>query len=159
MSSQKMNFDYLFMGSEASQPVRCLWVKMTRACNSSEKFPEFRKASVIYFSSNGPVTLDTGRGIYIFAIVLKLYSWAMIAPNHWYQKTLLLYDNTSLHKAKVTRSYLEKQSTHALTHKPYSLELFPCNFWLFLIFKRRLAGQTFLWIQDVSKVMILELRA
>ncbi|GFR60677.1 transposase [Elysia marginata] len=45
-----------------------------------------------------------------------------------------------------------------LPHPAYSLDLAPCDFWLFPILKDRLAGRKFHRIQDLAKAVNSELR-
>ena len=73
------------------------------------------------------------------------------------QRTLLLHDNASAHKAKVTTTFLSEQGIRVLDHPPYSPDLAPCNFWLFSILKEKLAGRKFDRIQDLAKAVKSEL--
>ena len=55
----------------------------------------------------------------------------------------LLHDNKRPHSAHVTTALLEKFKWDILDHPPYSLDLAPSNFHLFLHLKKRLAGKKF----------------
>ena len=69
------------------------------------------------------------------------------------QRTLLLHDNASAHKVKVTTTFLSEQGIHVLDHPPYSPDLAPCDFWLFPILKERLTGHKFDRVQDLAKAV------
>ena len=73
------------------------------------------------------------------------------------QRTLLLHDNASAHKAKVTTTFLSEQGIQVLDHPPYSPDLAPCDFWLFPVLKEKLAGRKFDRVQDLAKAVRSEL--
>ena len=56
---------------------------------------------------------------------------------------LLLHDNARPHTANVTKALLEGLKWEVLGHPPYSPDLAPSDFHLFLYLKRHLAGQHF----------------
>ena len=69
------------------------------------------------------------------------------------QRTLLLHDNASAHKAKVTTTFLSEQGIQVLDHPPYSPDLAPCDFWLFPVLKEKLARRKFDRVQDLAKAV------
>ncbi|GFS27711.1 transposase [Elysia marginata] len=73
-------------------------------------------------------------------------------------RTLLLRDNASPHKARVTTQSLRDIGIQALRNPAYSPDLAPCDFRLFPIRKDRLAGRKFDRIQDLAKAVTSELR-
>ena len=51
----------------------------------------------------------------------------------------LLHDNTSSHKCEVVKSFLAYEKVKVLNHPPYSPDLSPCDFFLFLRLKKMLS--------------------
>ena len=84
----------------------------------------------------GPVAVDTlpdkstlTASYYVNTVmpkVVRLVCEARLTIRTW--QALLLHDNTSAHKAKVTVTYLQKQGISTLTHTPYSPDLSPYHF-------------------------------
>ncbi|GFS25572.1 transposase [Elysia marginata] len=68
-------------------------------------------------------------------------------------RTLLLNDNAGPHKARATTQSLRELGIQVLPHPAFSPNLAPCDFWLFLILKERLAGRKFDRIQDLAKAV------
>ncbi|GFS21930.1 transposase [Elysia marginata] len=78
-------------------------------------------------------------------------------PNVSTSRTFLLHDNAGPHKARATTQSLRELGIQVLPHPAYSPDLAPCDFWLFLILKDRLAGRKFDRIQDLAKAVNSEL--
>ncbi|KAI6658791.1 Transposase [Oopsacas minuta] len=55
----------------------------------------------------------------------------------------ILHDNDRPHKTKLVREKLEAMKIVELDHPPYSPDLAPCDFWLFLKLKKHLSGRKF----------------
>ncbi|GFS27517.1 transposase [Elysia marginata] len=73
-------------------------------------------------------------------------------------RTLLLHGNAGFHKARATTQSLRELGIPVLPHLVYSLDLAPCDFWLFPILKDRLARRKFDRSQDLAKAVNSELR-
>ena len=130
-------------------------------------FQSRKRLFTIFFSSNGQLVVDTlpenttlNSTYYVENCLHKLVqSVTEQRPTVGLRKSLLLHDNASPHKAKVTATYLVDQGLQVLPHLPYSPDLAPCDFWLFPLLKGKLAGRKFFRIQDLSKAVNSELRA
>ena len=72
---------------------------------------------------------------------------------------LLLHNDVSAHKAKVTVTLLHEQNVRVLLHSPDSPDQAPCDFWLSTVIKDRLAGQLCSRNEDPAKAVQHELRA
>jgi len=70
-------------------------------------------------------------------------------------KTRLRCCTTSL----LIRSYLAKHQTSVVSYPPYSQDLAPADFFLFLKLKTILKGHRFQTIEDIKENVIRELRA
>lgn len=124
-------------------------------------FQSRKRLFSIFFNYQGPVVVDilpqkeTITAKYYAKTVLPqvMQSICEQRPNVGTQKTLLLHDNASAHKAKVTVTYLEEQGVQVLPHPPYSPDLAPCDFWLFPLMKQNLSGRKFTRIQDLGKAV------
>ena len=66
--------------------------------------------------------------------------------NSWF----LHHDNAPSHTALVLRDHFAKNSTHIVPQPPYSLDLAPCDFWLFPKLKRPLRGHRFDMIEEIQ---------
>ena len=58
-------------------------------------------------------------------------------------KRYILHDNTAIHTSQLTKSEIEKLSIEAMPHPPYSLDLAPSDFFLFLHLKSHQHGHRF----------------
>ena len=63
---------------------------------------------------------------------------------------MLHHDNASSYKAMKTREFLEENGLEELPHPPYSPDLAPCDFWLFLCIKKYLKGRIFSSNEEVE---------
>ena len=68
------------------------------------------------------------------------------ADNSWF----LYHDNAPSHTALVLRDHFAKNSTHIVPKPPYSPDLAPCDFCLFLKLKRLLRGHRFDTIEETQ---------
>ncbi|GFR68054.1 transposase [Elysia marginata] len=120
------------------------------------------------FEPHGPKRLSdivTGdeTWFHFFIILPKRLNRMWVAINEQRPKvstsrTLLLHDNAGPHKARATTQSLRELVIQVLPHRAYSLDMAPCDFWLFPILKDRLAGRKFDRIQDLAKAVNSELR-
>jgi hypothetical protein len=62
----------------------------------------------------------------------------------------LHHDNAPAHDALAVREFLAKKSILKLDHPPYSLDLAPCDFWLFPKLKTSLKGHRFSDTADIE---------
>ena len=74
-------------------------------------------------------------------------------------KIHLLHDNSSSHKTQLVLDYLAENRIKVLPHPPYSPDLAPCDFWLFPLLTNRMTGSHFNRVQNLAKVVNLELRS
>ena len=89
----------------------------------------------MFFDVNGPVAAhilpekSTLTATYYVNTVLPkvVQSVCEARPTIGTRQTLLLHDNASAHKAKVTVTYLQQQGISTLPHPPYSPDLAPCD--------------------------------
>jgi histone-lysine N-methyltransferase SETMAR len=71
-------------------------------------------------------------------------------PHKWSSGTWLLHhDKAPRHAALSVREFLAKHSIPLVPHPPYSLDLAPCDFFLFPRLKSTLKGKRF---QDVAEI-------
>ena len=128
-------------------------------------FQSRKRLFSIFFTTQGLVAIDilpeksTITASYYTQVVLpkvvgKIHEQR---PTVGTQRTLLLHDNASAHKAKVTTTFLSEQGIQVLDHPPYSPDLAPCDFWLFPVLKEKLAGRKFDRVQDLAKAVRSEL--
>ena len=57
--------------------------------------------------------------------------------------TLTIYSNASFHKYEAVKSFLASEKVKVLNHPPYSLDLSPCDFFLFPRLKKMLSGNKY----------------
>jgi len=73
-------------------------------------------------------------------------------PELWRVGNWLLHvDNAPSHRALVTCEFLAHNSTIALPQPPYSPDLAPCNFFLFLKMKLQLKGHRFDTVEEIQR--------
>jgi hypothetical protein len=73
-------------------------------------------------------------------------------PELWCAGNWLLHDdNAPSHRALVTREFLAHKSIITLPHPPYSPDLAPCNFFLFLKMKLQLNGHRFDRVEKIQQ--------
>ena len=105
----------------------------------------------IFFNTKGVIFQKprekggTITGVYynekVLADIVSYYKRAR--PTTGLKGIKLLHDNAPAHKSKVVKEYLEEENFETLPHPPYSLDLAPCDFFLFPHLKRQLAGRRF----------------
>ena len=75
--------------------------------------------------------------------------------NSW----LLHHDNAPAHTSLLVRDFLAKNNTVTMPRPPYSLDMAPCDFFLFPKIKRTLRGRRFTAIDDINSASLKELKA
>ena len=77
----------------------------------------------------------------------------------WAGKTWILHhNNASAHTALSTKQFLVSKEITMLHHPPYSLDLAPCDFFLFPKLKGILKGTCFQGVKDVKTSMTRHLK-
>jgi len=81
-------------------------------------------------------------------------------PELWENQTWMLHhDNVLAHMSLLICSYLAKHQTSVVPHPPYSLDLGPADFFLFLKLKTTLKGRCFQTTEEIQENAIRELSA
>ena len=70
------------------------------------------------------------------------------APGSWF----LLHDNAPVHRAVAVLEFLARKQVCVLHHPPYSPDLSPCDYFLFLKLKLPLKGCLFVDVQDIQQL-------
>ena len=101
----------------------------------------------IFFNSSGPVVQvpclsgHTVTGPFYKNSVLKkvkeFYNKKRLSKG--WSGVHLLHDNASSHECEVVKSFLASEKVKVLNHSPYSLDLSPCDFFLFPRLKKMLS--------------------
>jgi histone-lysine N-methyltransferase SETMAR len=68
-----------------------------------------------------------------------------LCPDKW----IFYHDNAPAHDTLRFREFMTEKSITNMDHPPYSLDLAPCDFWLFPKLKNALKGQRFADIPDI----------
>ena len=77
----------------------------------------------------------------------KLFRW-FTRPQLWATGDWQLHDNAPAHASCLMQSFLAKHQITQVTQSHYSLDLVPCNFWLFPKLKSPLKGKRFQTIEE-----------
>jgi hypothetical protein len=81
-------------------------------------------------------------------------------PDPWASRNWQLHhDNASAHSSNLIQSFLAKHSIPVVRQAPYSLDMAPCDFWLFPKLKRPLKGSHFVSCEDIIRNVTKELRS
>ena len=96
---------------------------------------------VIFFTNQGPaiqIAVPKGNsGFYKGKVLHKLKKYLLNRqPATGLHGVRLLHDNASSHKAATVRKYLKQEKVVELPRPPYSPDLAPCDFFLFLRLKK-----------------------
>ena len=130
----------VWVSFEANRPV------IACRCKTSN-----RMLYAIFFDSKGPVPqIPVPKGS---SVTGKFYRESVLTQLvDFYQKRRprtgvrgikLLHDNAPAHKSTTVQEYRKESGLDVLDHPPYSLDLFPCDVWLFPKLKEMLAGHCF----------------
>jgi len=79
-------------------------------------------------------------------------------PGLWPDRWILHHDHAPAHDALRIPQFLAKNSITKMDHPPYSSELAPCDFWLFLKLKNALKGQRFADLSNTQRNVKMLLR-
>ena len=92
-----------------------------------------------------PIAVPKGKsGFYKGKVLHKLKKYFLNRrPATCLHGVRLLHNNASSHKAVIVREYLKQEKVVELPHPPYSLDLAPCDFFLFRRLKKHLAGRKY----------------
>ncbi|CAJ0847023.1 1090_t:CDS:2 [Entrophospora sp. SA101] len=66
------------------------------------------------------------------------------------RNVVMHHDNVASYKSKIVTEYLEEEKAILLPHLPYSLDLAPCDFFLFLRIKEELKNKHFDHIENLA---------
>ena len=106
---------------------------------------------VIFFTNQGPaiqIAVPKGKSVnakfYKGKVLHKLKKYFLNRrPATGLRGVRLLHDNASSHKVAIVCKYLKQEKVVELLHPPYSPDLAPCDFFLFLRLKKHLAGRKY----------------
>ena len=82
----------------------------------------------------------------------KRFCWkrpALFKSGQWH----FHQDNASVHNSILVTDYLTKMVIKTVPHPPYSLDLGPCDFWLFPKLKEKLRGCHYETIEEMKEVI------
>lgn len=83
-----------------------------------------------------------------------------VQPQRWAQRDFfLLYDNTPAHMVALVVQFLVKKQIPVIAHPPYSPDLAPADFFLFLRLKLRMKRERYEDVIDIQSNMTRELKA
>lgn len=122
-----------------------------RPCIAKRTMSVKKVMYVIFFSNQGPafqIVVPKGKSVnanFYKNVVLKKMKkyFKNRRPGTGLRGVKLLHDNASSHKAAVVREFLKHEKVVELPHPPYSPDLAPCDFFLFPMLKKHLAGRKY----------------
>jgi len=79
-------------------------------------------------------------------------------PEKWANGFILHHYNALCHTLLLVWQFLSNKNITVCPHPPYSLDLAPCDFWLFPKVKMTVKGKIFESIQDVEAVTTVQLK-
>jgi len=81
-------------------------------------------------------------------------------PEAWTNNTWMLHhDNAPAHTSLLIREFLTKHETTVVSQPPYSPDLAPADFFLFLKLKSSLKGHQFQTVEEIEENLIWDLCA
>ena len=81
-------------------------------------------------------------------------------PEMWRSGNWILHhDNAPSHRAVTTNKFMAKHNIPSLPHPPYSPDLAPCDFFLFLQLKKTMKGLWFDYVEEIQANATWQLRA
>ena len=119
-----------------------------RSCITKRTVSSKTMLYAIFFNSSGPVVQVpcpsgykvTGR-FYKNSVLKKVKEfYNKKRPSKGWSGIHLLHDNASSYICEVVQSFLASKQVKILNHPPYSLDLSPCDFFLFPRLKKMLSG-------------------
>jgi transposase len=72
-------------------------------------------------------------------------------PQNWQKQLIIHHDNAPTHRSFKVSQFLAKNSMTVVPHPPYSPDLAPCDFFLFLKLKLRIKGPRFDTIEEIRE--------
>jgi len=79
-------------------------------------------------------------------------------PEKWAKGFILHHDNAPCHTSLLVLQFLSNKNITVCPHPPYSLDLAPCDFWLFPKVKMTKKGKRFESIQDIKAATTAQLK-
>jgi len=79
-------------------------------------------------------------------------------PEKWANGFILHHDNAPCHTSLLVWQFLSNKNITVFSHPPYSLDLAPCDCWLFPKVKMTMKGKRFESIQDIEAAMTPQLK-
>ena len=79
-------------------------------------------------------------------------------PEKWANGFILNHNNTPCHTLLLVQQFLSNKNITVCPHPPYSLNLAPCDFWLFPKVKMTMKGKCFESIQDNEAATTAQLK-
>ena len=108
-------------------------------------FSKFGHGATIPLEDRKTVTADW----YVNHCLPKVFQpWCKRRPRTVARGLLLHHDNASAYTAAVTLDFLAASDVQLATHPPYSPDLAPCDWFLFLPVKKQLKGKQFQNAED-----------
>ena len=108
-------------------------------------FAKFGHFATIPLEDRKTVTADW----YVNHCLPKVFqAWCKRRPRTRVRSLLLHHDSVRAHTAAVTLDFLAANDVQLVTHPPYSPDLAPCDWFLFLSVKRQLKGEQFQNTED-----------
>ena len=127
-------------------------VKLKRIRRASKQmlgcfFANFGHVATIPPEDRKTVTADW----YVNHCLPKVFqAWCKRHPRTGVRGLLLSHDNARAHTVAVTLDFLAANDVQLVTHPPYSPDLAPCDWFLFLSAKRQLKGKQFQNAEDAQ---------
>jgi len=79
-------------------------------------------------------------------------------PEKWANGFFLRHDNAPCHTSLLVRQFLSNKNITLCPHSPYSPDLAPCDFWLFLNVKMTMNSERFESIQKIEAATTAQLK-
>ena len=122
-----------------------------RPCIAKRTISSKKMLYAIFFNSSGPVVqvpCPSGHRVngrfYKNSVLKKVKEfYNKKRPNKRWSGVYLLHDNASSHKCEIVKSFLASEKVEVLNHPPYSPDLSPCDFFLFLRLKKMISGNKY----------------
>jgi histone-lysine N-methyltransferase SETMAR len=154
---QHINFHFLFTGDEiwmfSSHDHRTMWVASWDNVEEIGQSSHFQQKTIVTIFSNGTgeykiAILPQGHKMnstyFIRCVVQPLVGMCSPDGRKMHERKVMLhFDNGPIHNAEGVQKHLRGLGFKRLEHPPCSLDLAPCNFFLFGAMKGNFWGQRF----------------
>ena len=113
---------------------------------------------IVFFDSRGFVNKEfvppgqTVNHAFYKDVLERLRKWVQRVRKDIADNWVLQHDNTPAHNGLSIREFLAKKNIPVLPHPPYSPDLAPCDFYLFLKLKSKLKGHHFGMMENTKIV-------